>query len=138
SRGAVYCIILDHYSDLIARAMREIANAADGAVLIHCHSGKDRTGTICGLLLKLAGVNDKVIAADYAESQTRLWSVYEKAVEEAGGPENVNFWSRPTVTAQMMHMMLDHVTNEYGDVEAYLTKAGLTPNEIEKIKMRLR
>ncbi|MEM8860757.1 MAG: tyrosine-protein phosphatase [Chloroflexota bacterium] len=138
SRGEVYCIILDHYADLICSALRLIANADEGGVLIHCQAGKDRTGTISALLLKLVGVEDDVIAADYAESQANLWPIYEKAVEQAGGAEQVGFWSQPSVTADMMHLMLDHVAGRYGDVESYSIQAGMTTVELDKIKKRLR
>lgn len=45
TRGEVYCIILDHYPDLVATALLQNANARPGGVLIHCRGGKDRTGT---------------------------------------------------------------------------------------------
>ncbi len=134
SRGEVYCIILDHYSDLIAEVLRAIMNAVPGGVVIHCHAGKDRTGTISALLLRLAGVPNEVVAADYAESQERLWPLYEKIVEEAGGEDKVGFWAKPTVTDEMMLMMLNHVDEKYGGVAGYLKTAGLSTVEIEQLR----
>ena len=71
SRGEVYCIILDHYPDAVAEILRAIVNAPPGGIVIHCHAGKDRTGMVSALLLKLVGVPAELIAADYAESQER-------------------------------------------------------------------
>jgi len=139
SRGEVYCIVLDHYPDAVAEIMRAIANAPPGGVLIHCHAGTDRTGTVSGLLLSLVGVPAELIAADYALSQTRLQPVYKNNAE-AGAEDNEDrgFWSRPTATADMMRMMLAHVDRTYGGAQEYLEQAGLSPAEIARLKERLR
>lgn len=138
TRAEVYCIILDHYSDAVAEVMRAIANARPGGVVIHCHSGKDRTGMVAALLLSLAGVDRGTIVADYAESQVRLWPLYEKQVQEAGGEDKLGFWHRPTATAEMMQVMLAHLDTKYGGVSNYLTMAGLSPAELEQVQNRLR
>ncbi len=42
--------------------------AADGATLIHCHTGKDRTGYMVAMILAVLGVPDTEIVADYCRS----------------------------------------------------------------------
>jgi protein-tyrosine phosphatase len=138
NRAEVYCITLDHYSDAMAEVMRAIGQARPGGVVIHCHAGKDRTGIIAALLLSLAGVSAAAIAADYAESQIRLWPLYEKLVAAAGGEDKVGFWLKPTATAEMMHIMLAHLDAKYGGVRNYLTAAGLSSTELEQLQQRLR
>src|SRR5690606_16029481 len=54
----------DAYLDLFARYFRALAEA-DGAVLVHCAAGKDRTGMLCALTHHIAGVHQDDIAADY-------------------------------------------------------------------------
>lgn len=137
SRGEVYCTILDHYPHNVAAVLRAIANAEPGGVLIHCHAGKDRTGTVSALLLRLAGVADELIIADYAESQLRLWPLWEKAIAEAGGEENADFWLKPTATPAMMQRMLDHLDAKYDGVLGYLAFAGLQSEEIGRLRARL-
>lgn len=137
TRADVYNIILDHYPELFAEAMRAIASARPGGVLIHCHGGKDRTGTICALLLGLAGVPDDVIAADYAESQVCLWPLWEEIIAKVGGEENADFWLKPTATAEMMHRTLGHLNDTYGGVRAYLLSTGLAPAELAVLRARL-
>jgi protein-tyrosine phosphatase len=50
----------------ITAVMRAIASA-EGAVLVHCAGGRDRTGMICAMLLDLAGATADAIADDYAD-----------------------------------------------------------------------
>ena len=64
--------------------MRNVAAAAPGGVLVHCHAGKDRTGLILGLVLALIGVPETIIAEDYAASDTYLQPLYEAMLAEAG------------------------------------------------------
>lgn len=136
-RAEIYCIMIDNYPELYGQAMRAIANAQSGGVLIHCHAGKDRTGTIAALLLGVAGVQDAVIAADYAESQARLWPRWEQIVDQAGGEENANPWMKPIATAEMMHKTLDHLEEKYGGVRGYLLATGLSAEELAQIRARL-
>jgi hypothetical protein len=42
--------------------------AVDGATLVHCHTGKDRTGYIIAMILAAVGVPDHEIIADYVRS----------------------------------------------------------------------
>jgi protein tyrosine/serine phosphatase len=50
--------------DLYARYFRALAEA-DGAVLIHCAAGKDRTGLLAALTHHLVGVSREDLIADY-------------------------------------------------------------------------
>ena len=137
SRGEVYCIILDHYPDAIAAVMRAVVNARPGGIVIHCRGGQDRTGIISALLLGLVDVPAEIITEDYAESQVRLWPLYEKFLAETVDKSTVGFWEKPTATADMMAHMLDHLDTRYGGIEKYLLSAGLAAEEMGKIKSRL-
>ena len=137
TRAEVYCLVLDHYSKLVAEAMCAIADAPPGGVLIHCHAGKDRTGTVAALLLGLVGVPEEVIIEDYALSQERLRPLWKQMVEEVGGEENADFWLKPTATAEMMHHTLEHLRERYGSVRDYLLSAGLTADELTRLGQRL-
>ena len=80
-----YCPLVDdesiakaYFSKLTvsAESLKEIFTLfaqADGGVLFHCESGKDRTGTVAALLLMLVGAKDEDIIADYALSYDRLY-----------------------------------------------------------------
>lgn len=52
----------------VVSALRAIADAPPGGVLVHCVGGRDRTGLISAILLAIAGVEFEAIVADYLES----------------------------------------------------------------------
>jgi protein tyrosine/serine phosphatase len=136
TRGEVYGIILDHYPDAVAAIMQNIIEAKPGGIVIHCHAGKDRTGIVAALLLRLVGVPVEKVVADYAESQIRLRPLYERIVAEVG-KDKVSFWLEQTATEEMMYTMLTHLDARYGGVEPYLLAAGLTPQDIDQLNNRL-
>lgn len=55
----------------IAEIVRGLA-AGDGACVIHCSAGKDRTGVVIGVLLALAGVPRDAIIAEYLLTGGRM------------------------------------------------------------------
>lgn len=55
-----------------------VAKAAPGGVVIHCKAGRDRTGLASLLLLRLAGVDPAVAAADWEHSILRLRRYYAR------------------------------------------------------------
>jgi protein-tyrosine phosphatase len=64
-----YAPLLDHNRERIAAAFRTVAQAPPGGVVVHCRSGRDRTGVLVALLLAVAGVDPDEIAADYARTE---------------------------------------------------------------------
>ena len=51
-----YAENLRRWPGLIAAAIGAVADAPDGGVLVHCAAGRDRTGLVVALLLRVAGV----------------------------------------------------------------------------------
>ena len=104
-----YLQMLDRYRQGVAEAMTAIASAPDGAVLIHCAAGKDRTGLISALLLGLAGVPTETIAADYAMTaellrpREREWL---EGLEPEERAEREAMLARYAPTAQVMSAVL--------------------------------
>jgi len=120
--------------------VRAVADAPAGGVLLHCHAGKDRTGVVVALLLGLVGVPDTEIAADYAASEDRLWPLYYRMeAEAASDPVKLAGIQRqkPIALPETMQSVLDHLHTRYASVSSYLLTAGLTEDELGRIRHRL-
>jgi protein tyrosine/serine phosphatase len=130
--------MLDKRPELFAAAVKAIADEPDGAVVVHCHGGKDRTGMVVALALSVAGVPEDAIVADYYLTQSRLagWLAEQLAEEPdvSKHPELIEF--RDT-RAESIVAILRHLDEKYGGPEAYLRHGGLTSEDLDKLRARL-
>uniref|UniRef100_A0A0W0GAQ7 Tyrosine specific protein phosphatases domain-containing protein n=1 Tax=Moniliophthora roreri TaxID=221103 RepID=A0A0W0GAQ7_MONRR len=65
----LYSQILDHGGLPFGQILRHVRDRPNEGCLFHCTAGKDRTGLIAAIILKLAGVDNQQIAEDYALSR---------------------------------------------------------------------
>ena len=135
----VYLIFLERFRENVAAAVRAVANAPGGGLVIHCVGGKDRTGLLSAFLLHLAGVEDGEIAVDYALSEERLRPRHEAWFEAAESEEELERLRRIAQTpAASMVGLFSELERRYGGVKAYLREAGVTDEELELVRARLR
>ena len=64
-----YVQILEFTKGAVVDILRVVLDDKNIPVLIHCAHGKDRTGLIVAVILSCLGVDDDVIAEDYAKSE---------------------------------------------------------------------
>ncbi|WP_020389849.1 tyrosine-protein phosphatase [Kribbella catacumbae] len=133
------CItMLDLHPDRIAAALRAIAEAPEGPVIVHCFGGKDRTGVVVALALTVAGVPEYEIVADYALTQARLAPLLADQLaaepDESLHPEMIEY--RDT-RASSLTEILRHLDTKYGGPLPYLQRAGLTPTDLNALRTRL-
>jgi protein tyrosine/serine phosphatase len=134
-----YLIFLERFKDNVAASLRAVAHAPEGGVVIHCVGGKDRTGLLTAFLLHLAGVNDELIAADYALSEERLRERHEAWFEAAETDEELQRLRRIAQTPrESMLGVFAELERRYGGVEGYLREAGVSDEEVELARARLR
>lgn len=124
--------VLDHGAHLVASAIAEIADAPDGAVLVHCHAGKDRTGVIVALALDLVGVQRAAIAADYVIVGDSTIDVRTLVGTSDSGKPELEAPREETILC-----VLEYLDETYGGVAAYLRNGGLTEVQQNAIKARL-
>jgi protein tyrosine/serine phosphatase len=135
----VYLIFLERFAGNVAAAIRAVANAPDGGVVIHCAGGKDRTGLLTAFLLYLAGVGPEEIAQDYALSEEKLRTRHERWLAEAQSDEERERLRRISQTpADSIKGVFEELERRYGSVEGYLRHAGSTDDELERARARLR
>ena len=118
-----YEAALDRCRPAIGRALAAIADAPPGAVVVHCLGGKDRTGLVAALVLRLCRVPLDAIDADYAATEKNLLATFD--AETAAAP------------AGAMATAIERLEREHGSVEAYLASCGLASETVERLRSRL-
>ena len=133
-----YLDFLERYRDRFGQALAAVADADDGAVVVHCMGGKDRTGLVAALLLRNAGVSRGDIGRDYALSGDNLARFREQWLSSAR--DDAERWRREKLMqtpAHAMERVLAQVEERYGSVAGYMRAAGRTDEQIERLRERL-
>jgi protein tyrosine/serine phosphatase len=134
-----YLEFLDRFHANFGAAVRAVAGAPPGAVCVHCMGGRDRTGLVSALLLRLAGVARADVGADYAESEARLAEDHARWVAEArDDDERARRAVFAHAPAHVMEEVLADLEGRHGSVSGYLAGAGLTAAELDAVRARLR
>lgn len=112
--------------DLFGRFLQSVGTA-DGAVVVHCAAGKDRTGLACAFLHHIAGVHHDDMIADYlmTNDESRL----ERKVAHAGGFVEGLVGRRPSdealkawvqVYPEYLDAAFDEIRGRCGSIDRYL------------------
>jgi protein-tyrosine phosphatase len=135
--------MLETFGPNIACVMRTMALAPKGAVLFHCHLGKDRTGLIGQLLLSSIGADEDVVREDYLQSNPCLEPWFDEIrTTHAPTPEKlveVNDWLHHWMyaPAEMVPGTIAYLVSQYGSAKNYLKHIGLTGFETDALVARL-
>jgi len=131
----VYCWWLRERRAGVAAAMTAIADAPSAPVLVHCHAGKDRTGVIIALALRLAGVSVDAIADDYAISGVQLAEMLarDRIAARERGMDEVRAERIFTVRRDAMVHTMDCVDSEHGGAASLLRATGLGDVRVERL-----
>ena len=117
------------YVDLFSRYFGALAET-EGAVLVHCAGGKDRTGILVALTHHLAGVHRDDILADFLltndpEHVERVRPVFAAHIAEAVGrvPDDAAMLVATCVEAHYLEATFAALDARFGSVDAYFAKA---------------
>ncbi len=101
---------------------RDLAAAASRPALVHCTTGKDRTGWAVATLLLFLGVPDEVVMDEYLRSNSEMEATITTSLEAfralGGDPELI----RPLVSVRVSYLeaALAAMRDQYGSVEGYV------------------
>jgi protein-tyrosine phosphatase len=136
--SSFYVASLETYQANFGAVVAAIADEPDGVVLFHCAGGKDRTGLIAALLLRIAGVAIDDVAADYALSEANLPTGPGSWIEEAPTEaERRRRRFKQRTPAAAMARTLEELETEHGDVRAYLREGGVSEEQLDRLEQRL-
>jgi protein-tyrosine phosphatase len=128
--AAVYLGYLEDRSDSAIAALRLIAHT-DGATIVHCAAGKDRTGVVVALALAEVGVPREAIVEDYAMSAERIEKIFARLMgsrtynADMSGQDVDKHRTRP----ETMERLLDAIEEGFGGVPAWLRSHGWTDED---------
>ena len=130
--------VLDRLGRDFAKGITALAED-DGALLFHCRLGKDRSGVFAALLLKLLGVSDEDVIADYVLSGNAA-ATAQPLVTQDGGDDPTQSEARVVREPAQPHLMeltLARLRDEYGGAYAYLRRHGVPKYKLEAVIERL-
>jgi protein-tyrosine phosphatase len=134
-----YLGYLEDRPDQIVAALRSIA-CADGAALVHCAAGKDRTGVVVALALTVAGVRPQDIVDDYAASGDRTEAILARLRASATYARDID--RKPAaahrVRPETMTAFLEQMESRHGGVARWLADHGFSDDEQRLLRAKLR
>ena len=111
-----------------------------GAVLFHCHAGKDRTGFVAAMLLKLLGAKNEDIFTDYLISKQdceNRWTDRLAGFIGAGyNDDQINAQKIIyNVRKDYLQLAFDAISRHFGTFDCYIEKGlGISQDEIAALK----
>ena len=133
-----YLAYLEQRPDSVLAALHAIADS-QGAAVVHCAAGKDRTGTIVGLALKTVGVLDDEIIADFAASAERVPRILERLRSRPAYAANLRdkTVAQQSPTTDTMRLLLSTLEQQYGGAGNWLADHDWTSRDTDRLRRKL-
>lgn len=136
--------IVDDGAPALGRVLRLAADPANLPMVLHCTTGKDRTGVACALLLHVCGIPRDMIVADYSLTSLaseRILAGLRATMDATVAPPGVRLEQLyPLLSArpELIERALAYIEAQYGSVDAYLREpVGLTAEDIAAIRLNI-
>ncbi len=134
-----YLGYLEDRPDQVVAAIRSIAHD-EGAALVHCAAGKDRTGVVVALALTVADVRAQAVVADYAATGERSQAILSRLRRSPTYAKDLDSLPAEAHRArpETMAAFLEQMDARYGGVARWLTDHGLEAGELNLLRTKLR
>jgi protein tyrosine/serine phosphatase len=134
-----YLGYLAHRPDSVSAALSVVARSR-GATIVHCAAGKDRTGTVVGLALSVAGVSDDDVVADYVATDERIERVVARLMARPAYGEVLR--SQPLdhhrPRPETMRRILEVLAERHDGAAGWLRAQGWSGDDVETLRTSLR
>ena len=131
-----YLGILEHSSDLVVEAVRNLGSDEALPAVFFCAAGKDRTGVLAAVVLGGLGVRAEDIVTDYVLTEESIEAIIKRfAQSESAAPMYRDLPpSHFAPFAETMERVIAAVGERYGSFPDYLTSHGLAPDELRSLR----
>lgn len=119
----------------VGRALADVADA-EGAVVVHCSAGKDRTGWVVALAQHVAGVGTDDVLAEYLLS-ARAADGLAAVVPPVPGLDPAALAPLLTVEPEYLLDAWELAAREHGSVDDYLVACGVDDGVRARLARRL-
>lgn len=134
----IYRGYLSDFPERVVEAVRRVVAVDDGAALVHCAAGKDRTGVVTALVLDAVGVERDAVVADYAASSEQIEAMFRRWTAAAGEPmPPAEELQRHHPRAPVMDALLAELDASHGGAAGWLTAHGLSEESLARLRTRL-
>jgi protein-tyrosine phosphatase len=133
-----YTSYLRRRPDSVVGSVRTIARA-EGAVLVHCAAGKDRTGVVVAVALDAAGADRDAIVADYVATEQRIHAIFDRLLSSPTYRDELKD-TYPATHAPVpgtMERVLALLDEGFGGSAAWLTAHGLADTDLARLRRRV-
>lgn len=133
AKAGAYETIVATEGAAVGAAVRVLAEPGGLPAVVHCAAGKDRTGLVVAVVLRLLGVSEQAVMADYLRSrdgvsQTRL-SRYSAELDRLGVPLAA-FVPVYAAHPPSLQAALSAIESGWGSVRGYLLGPGAVPPDL--------
>ncbi|MDT0268657.1 tyrosine-protein phosphatase [Streptomyces sp. DSM 44915] len=126
----LYAGHLSRHGAALAQAVAFVVRPRDGAVLVHCRTGRDRTGLVVSLALSLAGLTPREVLAHHARAAETVAPTVarRRASWLAKGKDLAYFDAMNSDAVPALAAALEWLATEHGTVADYLRAHGAPPD----------
>ncbi|MGO4618332.1 tyrosine-protein phosphatase [Nocardia sp. 2YAB30] len=117
-------------------AIAESIVRGEGAVLVHCAAGKDRTGWAIATLLRAVGVTEADVFADFLLSNGAIPALRALMTTKLLGGEEVSV-DLLGVREEYLDTASAAMGDLHGDLDGYLAAVGLTSDLLARLRARM-
>lgn len=126
--------ILEYSKSSILQIFKTLLVVSNYPILIHCASGKDRTGLIVALIMSCCGISDELTFESYSLSDRYLFPILDIIIQENRSVGMLEgFDSTPKC---IMEKTFKYIRKHYGSIKNYLVNIGFSiedQNQLKKI-----
>lgn len=120
-----YLWMLSEGPGSIRTALEVLGEPRDLPAVVYCAAGKDRTGVVVAIVLRLLGAEREVVAADFALSAEPAAALRAWHLENGASPDQLAAAGIFRAPPAAMDLFLDSVDQEFGSLDGYLEGIGI-------------